>query len=92
MIGFHNDTIETISDSIKFCKKINPDMAKFNIVIPIPGTILYNYCDENDLLIHKNWDLYTTRNQNIKINSIQLYKIEKIQKMTETLFLNKEFF
>jgi radical SAM superfamily enzyme YgiQ (UPF0313 family) len=85
ILGFPGETIETIINSINFCKKINPEAFGFYIATPMPGTALYDYCVENDLLLTKDWDRYTSRLQIIKLENIQDYKIEKYQKLTKTL-------
>ena len=41
MLGFPNETHETLRDTINFAKELNSDMTKFSIVTPLPGTELY---------------------------------------------------
>jgi radical SAM superfamily enzyme YgiQ (UPF0313 family) len=79
-LGYPNEDLNSIMSTFKFCKKINPDNIQYNIATPIPGTKLYDYCVENDLLLTKDWDLYDTLHQIIKIDSISNNKIEKLIK------------
>ncbi|MBM3303677.1 MAG: radical SAM protein [Candidatus Aenigmarchaeota archaeon] len=43
MLGFPEDTPSTMKDTIEFAVNSNPDIANFSIVIPLPGTELFNY-------------------------------------------------
>jgi len=42
MLGMPGETVESCKDTIAFSKKLDCDFAKFNIVIPYPGTELYD--------------------------------------------------
>jgi len=44
MLGNPGETKETVRDTIRFAKKLNPLFASFNIATPLPGSPLY---DEN---------------------------------------------
>ena len=50
MIGFPNETMETVKETLKMAKEINPHMAQFVIVTPYPGTRLYDEVKEKGLL------------------------------------------
>jgi radical SAM superfamily enzyme YgiQ (UPF0313 family) len=41
MLGMPQETMESCKDTIKFAKQLDCDIVKFNIVIPYPGTQLY---------------------------------------------------
>lgn len=49
-IGFDGETKDTINETIKFAKEINPHTAQFQIMIPYEGTPFYNYLKENKFL------------------------------------------
>lgn len=42
MIGLPGDNTKTMSDTINFAKRVNPDVANFMITVPVPGTELYD--------------------------------------------------
>jgi len=42
MIGNPGETPETIQDTINFAVELNPDVAVFTILVPLPGTEVYN--------------------------------------------------
>jgi anaerobic magnesium-protoporphyrin IX monomethyl ester cyclase len=54
MIGNINETIQSIKDSTDFAKKLNPFFIRFFPAIAYPGTQLYNYAVENNL-VNKDW-------------------------------------
>jgi len=58
IIGLPGETEETSKKTIKFAKKINPDYVNFHIATPFPGTELYDYAKNNNLLVSNNWDDY----------------------------------
>lgn len=56
MLGLPGQTEESIQKTIDFAKKLDPDYAKFNITIPLPGTVLYNSWKENNYIISDTWE------------------------------------
>ena len=63
MMGYPTETIETIEDTIALAKDLalnhGMDGAGFSIVTPFPGTGLYQYCKENNLLKITDWSQYS---------------------------------
>jgi len=58
MLGYPTETRETIEDTIALARSLDIDHPSFSIVTPFPGTQLYDYCKENDLLRTDNWEEY----------------------------------
>jgi anaerobic magnesium-protoporphyrin IX monomethyl ester cyclase len=58
MMGYPGETKETIEESIQLAKKLKPDHFGTTHVIPYPGTKLFEYCKNNNLLRTENWDDY----------------------------------
>lgn len=58
MLGYPTETRETIEDTIALARSLDIDHPSFSIVTPFPGTQLYQYCKENNLLRTDNWDEY----------------------------------
>ncbi|MDD4894839.1 MAG: radical SAM protein, partial [Candidatus Omnitrophica bacterium] len=44
MLGMPGETIQTCEDTINFAKELDCDFVKFNVVIPYPGSELFNSC------------------------------------------------
>lgn len=55
MFGFPYDTRETVEQTIAFAKKISPDQVQFSINMCYPGTSLYEYAKDNDLMLAKSF-------------------------------------
>jgi radical SAM superfamily enzyme YgiQ (UPF0313 family) len=55
MFGFPYDSRETVEQTIQFAKKLSPDQVQFSICMCYPGTSLYEYIKDNDLLLAKSF-------------------------------------
>lgn len=51
MFGFPYDSRASVEATIQFAKKLSPDQVQFSINMCYPGTSLYEYAQENDLLL-----------------------------------------
>ena len=56
IIGMPQDTPDTIEKTIKFAKRLNPTYPLFFQLAPYPGTEIYDYVVQNDLLRVNNWE------------------------------------
>ncbi|MGC9197059.1 MAG: B12-binding domain-containing radical SAM protein [Syntrophobacteraceae bacterium] len=56
MFGFPYDSKKSVEETIQFAKKLSPDQVQFSISMCYPGTSLYEYAKENDLLLAKNFN------------------------------------
>ncbi len=55
MFGFPYDSRETVMQTLEFAKKLSPDQVQFSINMCYPGTSLYEYAKDNDLLLAKSF-------------------------------------
>jgi len=58
VIGADQDTSETIDDTLRFCDDMKLDHAQFAILIPLPGTRLYQELEKEGRIFSKDWSLY----------------------------------
>ena len=58
MIGFPQDTEVTIKDTINFAIKLDPDIAKFHILTPYPGTRVFDELNQKGLITDMDFDHY----------------------------------
>jgi anaerobic magnesium-protoporphyrin IX monomethyl ester cyclase len=57
MLGLLGDTKETMEKTIAFAKKLNPDIASFNIATPYPGTRMWQLIkDSGGQILMDSWD------------------------------------
>lgn len=55
IIGMPGDTEKTVAQTIRFASEMNPTYAQFFNLVPYPGTEIYEYAKENNLLLFDNW-------------------------------------
>jgi anaerobic magnesium-protoporphyrin IX monomethyl ester cyclase len=55
MFGFPYDSRESVERTLHFAKKLSPDQVQFSISMCYPGTSLYEYAKDNDLLLAKSF-------------------------------------
>lgn len=58
IIGLPGETRETIGESKRFAREINPDYVNFHVATPFPGTELYDIAKSNGWLITEDWSQY----------------------------------
>jgi len=58
MIGLPGDDPRTIKQTIDFAKKLNPDVAKFHILKPYPGTEVYEYLRSRGFVLTEDYDQF----------------------------------
>lgn len=58
MLGLPGDTEETMKDTIRFACELKLDFAKFNGMVPLPGTKIFDDWDKKGYLKTKDWDKY----------------------------------
>jgi anaerobic magnesium-protoporphyrin IX monomethyl ester cyclase len=68
MIGALNETKEMIKETIRFAKKLNPQLSQFSILIPYPGTRLFEKV--KDRLLTDDWECFWGGQPVIKLNKV----------------------
>lgn len=58
IIGYPDESEQSVNETIAFAKKMDIDIALFNIITPFPGTKLYFWAKENHLLLSEDWNRY----------------------------------
>jgi len=75
ILGLPGETKQTVMDSINLAIELNPDFAKFSILVPYPGTEVYNYY--KDRMLIKKWSDFglwsgpTFKHENISADELQ---------------------
>ncbi len=62
ILGHPNETSKTVRDTINFACKLNPDMVSFGLMVPYPGTKIYDLAKENKggyINLSDDWEQYT---------------------------------
>lgn len=58
MLGLPSETINTINETINFAIKLDPDIAKFHLLKPYPGSEVYKEFSEKGLILDNNLEHY----------------------------------
>ncbi len=64
MIGFPEDTRETVRQVLRYAKQVNPFAANFNICTPYPGT--HWMTEVSDQVASRDWSRYDVYTPNMK--------------------------
>jgi hopanoid biosynthesis associated radical SAM protein HpnJ len=59
ILGLPGETKETIEETIRFAKEINPHTIQVSLAAPYPGTFLHTQARENNWLHHEDEELLT---------------------------------
>ena len=60
ILGLPGEDQKSILNTIKFAQKLNTLYAQFNIIVPYPGTKIFDDAEKNNMLRNKNWDNYVS--------------------------------
>jgi len=78
MLGFPISGYSNIIRTIKFAKRIMPDLVRFFIVKPFPNTRLWEYCVEQKLIPQNlNWNSFSMRKFGIEICKLSDKELEE---------------
>lgn len=86
MLGNPGETEETIKKTIKYAIFLDPDLVSFNITTPYPGTEMFNWAEQNNFLIHKNWAEYNFSKPIMELPTISSVKVLNYYKKAHRQF------
>jgi radical SAM superfamily enzyme YgiQ (UPF0313 family) len=58
MVGFTSETEDDLKATCDFIRKINADLVRVNILIPLPGSQVFKEWDKKGYIKSKDWSLY----------------------------------
>lgn len=64
MLGLPGETVESMEETVRFAIRLDPDYAKATILVPFPGTRIYDEYEEKGLIRTKDWSRYNFHNAN----------------------------
>ncbi len=76
MLGIPTETEEEMMDTVRMINAINPEIRSVAFYSPHPGSDLYQYCVENDLLLQKDYAQFRRNPYGEKIKGVD-YKVVK---------------
>ncbi|MFC1699110.1 B12-binding domain-containing radical SAM protein [Candidatus Omnitrophota bacterium] len=63
IVGFPNESEEDLNNTLRFLRKIKPDVVDFQTLIPLPGTEIYDELKANNQIVETDWSKYTFHDQ-----------------------------
>lgn len=79
MFGFPYDSRKSVEQTIAFAKKLSPDQVQFSINMCYPGTSLYEYARDNNLLLANSFQEFDmTHGPVVKTLDMQREELEHI--------------
>jgi radical SAM superfamily enzyme YgiQ (UPF0313 family) len=92
MLGNPGETQQTMEETLAFAKKLDPDIALFNITTPYPGTEIYAWADSNGYLKTKDWSKYDLSNSVMDIPGLSSTEVEKFYKKVHREFYGRPLY
>ena len=91
MIGFLDETEEEIRETIEFATSLPLVRANFNVLIPIPGTEIFDECLEAGRLKVEdiNWDQYTSDQIAFERNHVSSKQLLRLQRQAYLRFYGR---
>lgn len=78
IIGFPNEDRRDIDNTLRFLNDIKADVVDFHILIPLPGTLIYEELKEKKFILEDDWSKYTFHN--LPIFRTEFFSSEEIFK------------
>lgn len=86
MVGNPGDNEEIIKKNINFIKEVEPDLLIVNITTPFPGTELFNWAKDKNLILSYDWDDYNFTKPIMKLENLSPDQIKQLHKMMYNSF------
>lgn len=67
IIGFPEDTRDTIMETISFAVELDMNISKYDIAVPLPGTRMFEQLDSQGFIKTKDWSAYIFHRTDIEI-------------------------
>jgi radical SAM superfamily enzyme YgiQ (UPF0313 family) len=58
IFGFDNDDLATFRETLEFIEKSKMEFAQFSLMTPLPGTALFRQFEQEDRILHRNWEQF----------------------------------
>lgn len=86
IFGHPGDTRETVEDTLRLALELDSDFANFCVMVPMPGSKIFDELNKNNLLCHEDWDRYLAHAKKTMDSSICELTAEDLQKFQKQAF------
>jgi len=91
ILGTPYDTIESTKRTIKFARKLGASRSYFNILVPYPGTEMYNQAKAEGSLLIDDWSDFYQEKSVLRLKIPEWYLYRSYKKAKADLFLTELF-
>ncbi|MGA1870974.1 MAG: B12-binding domain-containing radical SAM protein [bacterium] len=89
MIGLPTETCDEMRQTVNMAQRIKPTIASCSFYSPMPGSYIYDYCKENDLIIEKSFAKLSRDPTTPKIKGVDYhYAAKALYEITGSRFKN----
>ena len=90
VLGLPGESVDTIKKTISFARKLDPDIAKFHLLKPYPGTEVYDYLSKKNFILTEDYNQFGMHTPPIhRIESLTPSDLLKWQKKAyQSFYLN----
>lgn len=81
MVGNPGDDKKSILRNIQFVNKVNPDLLIVNITTPFPGTEMFEWAKQKNLILTYNWDDYTLAKPVMRLENLTPEQIKGLYQL-----------
>ncbi|MCW4030045.1 MAG: B12-binding domain-containing radical SAM protein [Candidatus Bathyarchaeota archaeon] len=93
ILGFPGETKESVWETIRFVKELNPNDVGFYIATPYPGTPLYDEVKANGTLRVFDFDKYDTATPTFEIPNMTMAELSQIREQAfQSFYLSPAYF
>jgi radical SAM superfamily enzyme YgiQ (UPF0313 family) len=82
IIGLPGETKETVEETVKFIKEIDPFYTQICFAVPFPNTEMYDIYDKKGLILTKDWSKYFPLSEEpvIRTEALSAEELVKLRK------------
>jgi len=92
MVGSPGDNEEIVRKNINFIKKLNPDLLIANITTPFPGTAMFKWAKEKNLILTYDWNDYTLAKPVMKLENLSADQIQDLYRLMYKSFYFRPYY
>lgn len=91
IFGLPGDTEETMQQTIDFAKELDLDVAKFHVLVPFPGSEIYNKLKSENRILVEKWSDYCFYDKSVFTHPTGYMMDEYLKKAYREFYFRPQF-